>query len=117
MSKSSRGRKHTEETKKLIRLATKAICRTVSEETKALIRLARLGKPHISEEAKSKMSEERGTAVRVLDLKTNETSVYTSTKKAAEAMGVAQTGVSRRLKKSPGSIIVKKRYQVEKVDS
>ena len=43
------------------------------------------------------MSEESGTALRVLDLKTNEISVYTSIKKAADRMGVTQPAVSKRL--------------------
>lgn len=62
MSILAQGRKHTEETKKLISLATKGINnpnfgKRHSEETKALITLARLGKSHISESIKAKMSE------------------------------------------------------------
>jgi group I intron endonuclease len=121
MSVSAQGRKHTEETKKLISLATKGINnpnfgKTHSEETKALISLARLGKSLLSESMKEKMSEERGTALRVIDLITNETSVYTSITKAAKAMGVTQPPLSRRVKNTQGSFIVKKRYQVEKID-
>jgi len=119
MSVSAQGRKHTEETKKLISLATKGINNPNfgnSEETKALISLARLGKSILSESMKEKMSEERGTALRVIDLKTNETSVYTSITKAAKAMGVTQPPLSRRVKNTQGSFIVKKRYQVEKVN-
>jgi group I intron endonuclease len=121
MSVSAQGRKHTEETKKLISLATKGINnlnfgKTHSEETKALISLARLGKSLLSESMKEKMSKERGTALRVIDLKTNETSVYTSITKAAKAMGVTQPSLSIRVKNTQGSFIVKKRYQVEKID-
>ena len=61
------------------------------------------------------MSEDTGTALRVLDLKTNETSVYTSITRAAKAMGVTQPPLSRRVKNTQGSFIVKKRYQVERV--
>lgn len=121
MSISAQGRKHTKETKNLISLATKGINnpnfgKITSEETKALITLARLGKSHLSESIKAKMSEERGTAIRVIDLKTNEITVYTSITKAAKAMGVTQPPLSRRVKNTQGSFIVKKRYQVEKVN-
>ena len=115
------GHKHTEETKKLISLATKGINtpnlgKTHSEETKALISLARLGKSILSESMKAKMSEESGTALRVIDLKTNEISVYTSITKAAKALGMTQPPISRRVKNTQGSFMVKKRYQVEKVN-
>ena len=121
MSTSAQGRNHTEETKKLISLATKGINnpnfgKTHSEETKALISLARLGKSLLSESMKAKMSEESGTSLRVIDLKTNEISVYTSITKAAKAMCVTQPPLSRRVKNTQGSFIVKKRYQVEKVN-
>jgi hypothetical protein len=89
--------------------------KTHSEETKSLIRLARLGKSFLLESVKDKMSEDTGTALRVLDLKTNETSVYTSITRAAKAMGVTQPPLSRRVKNTQGSFIVKKRYQVERV--
>lgn len=87
-----------------------------SEETKALISLARLGKSFLSESIIDKMSEDNGTALRVLDLKTNETSIYTSITRAAKAMGVTQPPLSRRVKNTQGSFIVKKRYQVERVE-
>ena len=95
MSISALGRKHTEKTKKLISLATKDINnpnfgKTHSEETKALISLARLGKSILSEPMKAKMSEQNGTALRVIDLKINEISVYTSITKGAKAIGMAQ---------------------------
>lgn len=64
---------------------------------------------------KAKMSEKSGTALRIIDLKTNETSVYSSITKAAKAMGVTQPPLSRRVNNRQGSFIVKKRYQVEKV--
>lgn len=122
MSKSAQGRKHSEETKKLLSLANKGMRnpnfgKTHSAETKALISLARLGKSILSESTKDKMSADRGTAIRVLDLKTNETSVYTSIARAAKAMGVTRPPLSNRIKETQGSIIVKKRFQVEKVKS
>ena len=114
MSKSRQGRKHTEDTKNLISQATKGINKPnfgkiTSEETKALISAARLGKSYLPESSKAKLSEESATAiaVRVIDLETNETSVYRSIKKAANAMGVTQPPLSVRLKKTQGSFIVK----------
>lgn len=90
--------------------------KTHSKEIRALITLAKLGKSFLSDTVKAKMSEERGIAIKVVDLKTNETSVYTSIKKASEAMGVAQPSISQRLSKTQGSFTMKKRYQVEKVN-
>lgn len=121
MSIAALGRKHTEETKNLISLATKGnnnpnFGKLHSEETKALITLARLGKSHLSESIRAKMSKESGTAVRVIDLETNEVSVYTSITRAAKAMGVTQPPLSRKVKSTHGSFIVKKRYQVEKIN-
>jgi group I intron endonuclease len=121
MSKSAQGRKLTEQTKNLLSLASKGINnpnfgRKHSAETKALISLARLGKSILSESIKNKMSVDSGTAVRVLDLNTNEISVYTSITRAAEGMGVTQPSLSKRLKETQGSITVKKRFQVEKVN-
>ena len=120
MSKYAKGRKHTEQSKNLLSLANKGINhpnfgKTQSKETKAFISLARLGKNFLSESARDKMSESTGTALRVLDLKTNETSVYTSITRAAKAMGVTQPPLSRRVKNTQGSFIVKKRYQFERV--
>lgn len=110
MSISALGCKHTEETKNLISLATKGINnpnfgKTHSKETKALISLARLGKSVLSESIKAKMSEESGTALKVIYLKTNETSMYTSITKAAKAIGMTQPPLSRRVKNTPGSFI------------
>jgi group I intron endonuclease len=122
MSKSAQGRKHTEQSKILLSLANKGINnpnfgKTHSKETKALISLARLGKNFLPESARDRMSENKGTALRVLDLKTNEISIYTSITRAAEAMGVTQPPLGIRVKNTQGSFIVKKRYQVEKVEN
>lgn len=118
MSAAAQGRKHTKETKNLISLANKGINnpnfgKIPSKETKALISLARLGKSFISDSIKTKMSEESGTALRILDLETNETSEFSSITRAAKAMGVTQPPLSRRVKNTEGPFIVKKRYQVE----
>lgn len=122
MSTAAQGRKHTEETKNLISLASKGMAnhnfgKTHSKETKALISLARLGKSFLSDSIKAKMSEESGTALRITDLNTNETSEFSSITKAAKAMNVTQPPLSRRVKNTQGSFIVKKRYLVEKVDT
>lgn len=91
--------------------------KTHSKETKALITLAKLGKSVLSETMKSKMSVDRGTSLKVLDLITNETSIYSSITKAAEAMGVSQASISKRFKNmTRNSFIIKKRYKVEKVE-
>jgi group I intron endonuclease len=122
MSNSSKGRKFSEETKKLLSLAKKGMNnpnfgKRHSKETRALITLAKLGKSFLSESMKSKMSIDRGTPLKVLDLKTNETSVYSSITKAADAMGVSQAAISKRFKNtSQDSFIIKKRYKVEKVE-
>lgn len=122
MSNSSKGRKFSEETKKLLSIAKKGMNnphfgKTHSEETKALITLAKIGKSFLSESMKSKMSIDRGTTLKVLDLKTNETSVYSSITRAAEAMGVSQAAISKRFKNmTRDPFIVKKRYKVEKVE-
>ena len=104
MSKSTQGRKLSEETKILISQAVKGINnpnfgKTLSEKTKALISAARLGKSHLSESTKEKLSENKGIAIRVLDLKTNETSVFPSIIKVAKAIGITQPALSFRFKK------------------
>lgn len=78
--------------------------------------MARLGKSILSESVKDRMSADRGTAVKVLDLNTNEVTVYTSMTRAAEAMGVTRPSISKRLKEAQGPIIVKKRFKVERVN-
>jgi len=88
----------------------------LSNDTKALISLAKSGKSFLSDLMKTKMSEQSGTALRILDLKTNETSEFSSITRAAKAMGVTQPALSSRLNKAQGSFIVKKRYQVERVN-
>jgi group I intron endonuclease len=121
MSNSSQGRKLTEHTKNLLSLANKGMSnpnfgKTHSAETKASISLARLGKSFLSESMKDKMSVDSGTAIRVLDLNTKEVLDYSSVTRAAKAIGVTQPALSIRLKKTGGSILVKKRFQVEKVN-
>lgn len=122
MSNSSKGRKVSEETKKLLSLAKKGMNnpnygKTHSKETRALITLAKLGKSFLSESMKTKMSINSGTPLSVIDLKTNETSMYSSITKAAKAIGVSQAAISIRLKNmARDPFIIKKRYKVEIVE-
>ena len=90
--------------------------KTHNEKSKALIRTARLGKSQLSELIKIKMSEASGTAIKVFDLKTNETSIYSSMKKAAKALGVTQPALSFRFKTN-NSFLLKERYQIEKLNT
>lgn len=118
--KNFRNRKHSEQSKKLmseINLGKNnpRFGKTHTEETKALMRAAQLGKV-LSESAKTKMSVDRGTAIKGFDLETNETSIFSSMKKAAEALGVTQPALSQRFKKA-SSFLFKGRYQIEKINS
>lgn len=90
--------------------------KTLTQETKDLIRAARLGKYLLSEKTKTRMSEMSGIAIKVFDLKTNETSFFSSMKKAAEMLDVSQPALSFRFKTN-NSFLLKKRYQIEKVKS
>jgi group I intron endonuclease len=71
------------------------------------------GKTH-SEETKAKISEEKGTPIKVIDLNTNVSSTYTSIRKAAEMLGVTHKALSYHFKKT-NSFVFKGRYLVEKV--
>lgn len=123
---------HSEETKTRISKAMKG--RTLSEETKAKISEARIGKIHseetkaiigaihtgkiVSSETKVKISEAisevKGTPLKVLDLETNETSIFSSTAKAGEMIGVTRQALQYYLKKS-SSFVLKGRYMIEKI--
>jgi group I intron endonuclease len=120
MSKSAQGRKLSEETKILMSLIMKGMKNPNFGKplTEAWIALAKIKKPALSESMKAKMSVDSGTALKVVDLKTQETSVYPSIKKAAKAIGVSHPAISKRLSKIKDSsfIVVKKRFQVEKVN-
>lgn len=116
--KGQKGKPHSEETK--AKLSAIAQGKTHSEETKVKMSEAKkgqkyfLGKTH-SEETKNKMSEARGTGIKVLDLETNEVSIFSSMKKAAEALGVTHPALSKRFGGTTNSFILKGRYQIEKV--
>jgi group I intron endonuclease len=103
MSESKKGSKHTEETKAKMSDSKKG-------EKNSLF-----GKIH-SKETKNKISVARGTMVKVLDLETNETSIFSSIKKAAESVGVSHSTLLYYFKKS-SSFILKHRYQIEKCSS
>jgi len=113
-----------------------------SENTKAKISKALSGKAHfnfgksLSEETKNKISAANkgenhhmfgktppadivknlaGVAIEVLDLETNETTIYSSMKKAAKAIGVSSPVISGRIRKMD-CFVIKGRYQIKKKD-
>jgi group I intron endonuclease len=90
-------RPQSEETK--LKLSELAKGRVHSEETKAKLSEAKIGNKHSlgrvqSEETRNKISEIRGTAIKVLDLETNETSIFPSMNKAAKKVGVTHVALS-----------------------
>jgi len=115
----SLGRMHTEESKQKMSEAQKG--KTLTEESKKKISVAMfgnkkfLGKTH-SEVSKAKISEARGTTVKVLDLNTNETSIFSSMNKAAKALGVTQPALSKRFVGTTDSFVLKGRYQITKIE-
>ena len=66
------------------------------------------------EEVKTKISEIKGTPIKVLDLETNATSTHFSIRKAAEILGVTHKALTYHFKKTD-SFVFKDRYLVEKV--
>jgi len=118
--KKFRNRKHSEQSKKLmseINLGKNnpRFGKTHTEETKALLRAARLGKV-LSESAKTKMSVDKGTAIKVFDKEMNVTSTFSSITRAAEGLGVTRQALLYHFKKS-SSFLFKGRYQIEKINS
>ena len=67
-------------------------------------------------DTKNRLSKDSGTAVKVITLTTNETTVYTSIIRAAKGMGVTHPSLSKRLKTSKGPILVKSLFKVELVN-
>jgi len=98
---SSLGFKHTEETIIKMSLAKKGK------------KSSFLGKIQ-DEEVKTKISEIKGTPIKVLDLETNATSTHFSIRKAAEILGVTHKALTYHFKKTD-SFVFKDRYLVEKV--
>jgi hypothetical protein len=111
-----KGRTLSEETKAKISEAL-SIGKIHSEETKAIIGAIHTGKI-VSSETKVKISEAisevKGTPLKVLDLETNETSIFSSTAKAGEMIGVTRQALHYYLKKS-SSFVLKGRYMIEKI--
>lgn len=95
------GRKHTEKTLKIM------------SEVKKGKNNPLFGTNH-SEETKVKLSKANGIAIKVLDKETNETSYYSSMRKAAEAVGVANTTLNYHFKKN-SCICLKGRYLIERI--
>jgi hypothetical protein len=88
--------------------------KTFSVETKTKMSESAKGKIY-SEETKIKISEAQGTAIKVMDLETNIYYSYGSIRKAAKALGIAQSALSNHLKKNPlTSFVLKGRYQIER---
>lgn len=93
-----------------------------TDGTKAKLREARLGVKS-SEETRAKLRVIQstrlkhpvpGTAIKVLDLETNETSIFSTMKKAAETLGVTSPALSKRFK-TTNSFVLRGRYQIEKI--
>ena len=108
----SLGYKHTEKSKKIIKL--KAIGRKHTEEVRKLMSESRKGSnsywhgKSLSEETKKKMSiatknrtkdPKPGFIVEVLDLENNQTTTYKSMREASKNLGMAQSYFIERLKK------------------
>jgi group I intron endonuclease len=108
------GYKHSEESKNKIRASLSG--KNAGENNPMFGVLGenhpRFGKNH-SEEARSKISETKGTAIEVIDIETGVRSNYVSMAKAAEATGVSTAALSKRFKKT-NCFILKGRYKIEK---
>ena len=121
MSNQRKGRKFTEQHKTLISEATKGknnpnFGKKHSKETKALISLSRLGKSFLSEEVKNRLSKDSGTAVKVITLTTNETTVYNSLRQTAEALSTDLKSLryNENIQKERGiNVPFKKQYVVK----
>ena len=105
------GKTHTEETK--IQMSESHKGKNFSEETRTKMSESAKGKIY-SEETKIKISKANGKTIKVTDLETNLSSNYVSIRKAAEALGVANSTLFYHFKKS-SFFCLKGRYQIEKV--
>ena len=106
------GKAHTEELKWSEAKKGKNLGKNLSEDTKAKMSEAHKGK-NLSEETKAKISAAQGTAIKVLDLKTNEKKTYTSMSNAAKALGITKQTLSKHLK-TTNSFVLKGCYLIEK---
>lgn len=105
------GQNHTEETK--IQMSESHRGKTISEETRIKMSKSAQGKIYTAE-TKMKISKANGKAIKVIDLETNLTFNYVSVRKAAEALGVANSTLFYHFKKS-SCFCLKGRYQIEKI--
>ena len=102
ISNSLRGRSLSEETKQ--KMSESRTGKVFSEETKKILSDIRTGKnsPFLnkthSEETKQKMSEAMGSKVEAFNKETNETTIYSSNYKAAEAIGCSEFTVRYYIK-------------------
>ena len=123
------GLSHSEETKDKISKALSGensplFGKSLSEETKKKISMAKMGKNYTdkkgannpmfgkihSDETIAKLG---GVAIEVLDLETNITTIYSSTGKAAKAVGVSRPTISGHINKT-NCFVLKGRYQIKK---
>lgn len=127
---SSFGQKRTDETK--LKISKYRSGRALSEETKEKIAAARLGQKHSVESiakmknrvlsashlAKlrdhlAKLNNLQGTKIKIIDTVTNEITLWDSTYKAAEGIGVSQATIWRYLKSKK---VYKNRYVIVMAD-
>lgn len=123
------GRRHSEDTKDKISKALSGenspmFGTSLSEETKKKISMAKMGKNYTDKKGEKNpfygkihsdetIAKLGGVAIEVLDLETNIITIYSSTGKAAKAVGVSRPAISGRIKKTD-CFILKGRYQIKK---
>ena len=130
MAGSSFGQKRTDETK--LKISKYRSGRALSEETKEKIAAARLGQKHsvesiakmknrvlsVSHLAKlrdhlAKLNSLQGTKIKIIDTVTNEITLWDSTYKAAEGIGVSLATIWRYFKSKK---VYKNRYVIVLAD-
>lgn len=123
---SSYGHKRSDETK--LKIGKANIGRTLSQDTKNKISAAMLGRKHSAESLAKmqnrvfsdehlvklrahldKLNKLQGTKVKIIDLETNEITLWDSTYKAAEGIGISQATIWRYLKAKK---VYKNRYVI-----
>lgn len=91
-----------------------------TEETLAKLREIKKGNKHplfgknLSDETKAKISESMGSKLEVLDVETNETTIYYSNRQAAKALDCSEWTVRNYIKNQK---IYKERYVFRKIPS
>jgi group I intron endonuclease len=91
-----------------------------TDESKALMSEAKIGINHpmfgknTSEQTRVKISEAKGSAIKVTDLETNVEENVFSIRKAAELLRVDHSNLSKRFKGS-NCFILNGRYKIEKL--